>query len=51
VTERIERVRAAAGTWRYERDRVRLEPRRRLTKTERAQLESESTRLADFLCG
>lgn len=40
-----------AGTWRYERNRVHLEHWRRLKRTERAPLESESVRLADFLSG
>jgi DNA glycosylase AlkZ-like len=40
-----------AGTWRHERGRVHLEPWRRLTRTDRKELESESARLADFLSG
>jgi hypothetical protein len=40
-----------AGTWRYERGRVRIDPWRRLTKVEREGLEGESARLADFLSG
>ena len=40
-----------AGTWRLERQRVRIEPWRRLTKDERAELEGESKHLADFLSG
>ena len=40
-----------AGTWRYERGRVQIEPWRRLTKAERAELGSESERLADFMAG
>ncbi len=40
-----------AGTWRYERGRVVLEPWRRLTTTERKSLEDELEGLADFLSG
>ena len=40
-----------AGTWRYERGRVQIEPWRRLTKAERAGLKGESDRLADFMSG
>jgi len=40
-----------AGTWRYERGHVRMEPWRRLTKTERSELRGESERLADFMSG
>jgi hypothetical protein len=40
-----------AGTWRYERGGVRIEPWRRLTKAELAELEGESERLADFMSG
>jgi hypothetical protein len=40
-----------AGTWRHERGRVRIEPWRRLTRAERAEVEGESKRLADFLSG
>lgn len=40
-----------AGTWRFERGRVRLEPWRRLTRAERAELQDESVRLADFMSG
>jgi hypothetical protein len=40
-----------AGTWRYERGRVQIEPWRRLTKAERAELAGESDRLADFMSG
>jgi winged helix DNA-binding protein len=40
-----------AGTWRYERGRVLIEPWRRLTKAEREALASESATLADFLSG
>jgi hypothetical protein len=39
---------AVAGTWRYERGRVRLEPFGRLTQTVRRELESEAERLAAF---
>jgi hypothetical protein len=38
-----------AGTWRHERGRVVLEPWRRLTRSERAELEPEAERLAEFL--
>jgi hypothetical protein len=38
-----------AGTWRYERRRVELEPWRRLTKAERAELVDEAVRLAAFM--
>jgi Winged helix DNA-binding domain len=37
-----------AGTWRYERGRVRLEPFGRLTKADRAELDEEAERLAAF---
>ena len=40
-----------AGTWRFKRGRVRIEPWRRLTKAERAELQGESERLADFMSG
>jgi hypothetical protein len=40
-----------AGSWRYERGRVELEPWRRLTRAERAELDCESARLADFMGG
>jgi len=40
-----------AGTWRYERGRVHIEPWRRLTKAERKELARESDRLADFMSG
>lgn len=40
-----------AGTWRFERGGVRLEPWRRLAKAERAGLQDESDRLADFMSG
>jgi hypothetical protein len=40
-----------AGTWREERDRVLLEPWRRLTSAERGALKDEMDRLADFLSG
>jgi hypothetical protein len=40
-----------AGTWRYERDRVQIEPWRRLTRPERTALSGESDRLADFMRG
>jgi DNA glycosylase AlkZ-like len=38
-----------AGTWRVEKDRVRLEPFARLSKGERGDLEAEGERLVDFL--
>ncbi len=38
-----------AGTWRHERGRVVLEPWRRLTRAERAELAPEAERLAAFL--
>jgi hypothetical protein len=38
-----------AGTWRYERGRVALEPWRRLTRAERAELTDEAERLAAFM--
>jgi DNA glycosylase AlkZ-like len=37
-----------AGSWRLERGGVRLEPWRRLTRTERAELTEEAARLSDF---
>jgi hypothetical protein len=37
-----------AGTWRYDKGRVRLEPFRRLAKAERRALDSEAERLAEF---
>ena len=40
-----------AGTWRQERDRVTIEPWRRLTRAERTSLKSELDGLADFLSG
>jgi hypothetical protein len=39
---------AVAGTWRYERGRVELQPFRRLTRAERAALEPEREALAAF---
>jgi hypothetical protein len=39
------------GTWSYERGRVRIEPWRRLTRAERAEVKDESERLADFMSG
>jgi hypothetical protein len=38
-----------AGTWRYERGRVVLEPWRRLSRAERAELDDEADRLAAFM--
>ncbi len=38
-----------AGTWRYERGRVELEPWRRLRKAERTELADEGERLAAFM--
>jgi hypothetical protein len=40
-----------AGTWRYDRGGVELEPWRRLTKAERSDLAEEAERLAVFVCG
>lgn len=40
-----------AGTWTYGRGRVHVEPWRRLTKAERAELDDESELLADFMSG
>ncbi len=40
-----------AGTWRFERGRVQIEPWRRVTRAERAELQGESERLADFMSG
>jgi hypothetical protein len=37
-----------AGTWRYEKERVKLEPFGRLTKADRAELDEEAERLAAF---
>jgi len=37
-----------AGTWRYEKGRVKLEPFGRLTKADRAELDEEGERLAAF---
>jgi hypothetical protein len=37
-----------AGTWRYEKGRVKLEPFGRLTKADRAELDEEAERLAAF---
>jgi hypothetical protein len=39
----------AAGSWRYERGRLRLEPFERLPKATRRELEGEAERLAAFL--
>jgi hypothetical protein len=39
---------AVAGTWRYEKGRVRLDPFKRLARTSRAELEEEGERLAAF---
>src|SRR5438876_455006 len=39
---------AVAGTWRYEKGRVRLEPFGRLTRASRTELEEEAERLAAF---
>jgi hypothetical protein len=38
-----------AGSWRYERGRIRLEPFKRLAKGTRRELEAEAERLASFL--
>jgi hypothetical protein len=37
-----------AGAWRYESGRIELQPFRRLTRRERAELEPEQERLAAF---
>jgi Winged helix DNA-binding domain len=37
-----------AGTWRYEKGRVRVEPFRKLTQAARRQLDDEAERLAEF---
>lgn len=37
-----------AGTWRYEKGRVKLRPFGRLSKTARAELNEEAERLAAF---
>ena len=39
---------AVAGSWRYERDRVHIEPFGRLTKQARAELGEEAKRLGEF---
>ena len=39
---------AVAGAWRYDDERVRLEPFRRLTRAERTELDEEAERLAAF---
>jgi hypothetical protein len=39
---------AVAGSWRYEDGRIRLEPFRKLTRAERAELKEEEERLAAF---
>src|SRR5438270_14012181 len=38
-----------AGTWRYEDERVRLEPFGRIPREARAELNEEAERLADFI--
>ena len=40
-----------AGTWRFERGRIRLEPWRPLTKAERSDLRDEAGNLAAFMSG
>jgi hypothetical protein len=37
-----------AGTWRHEKDRIRLEPFARLDRENRAELDAEAERLAEF---
>jgi hypothetical protein len=37
-----------AGTWRYEKERIKLEPFGRLSKQARAELNEEAERLAAF---
>jgi Winged helix DNA-binding domain len=37
-----------AGSWRYEKGKVRIEPFRKLTKAERGELDAEAERLAEF---
>ena len=39
---------AVAGTWRHERGRIELKPFRRLTRSERRELEEEAARLTAF---
>ena len=39
---------AVAGSWRYEDGRIRLQPFRKLTRAERAELKEEEERLAAF---
>jgi hypothetical protein len=39
---------SVAGAWRYENGRIRLEPFRKLTRSERAELKEETGRLAAF---
>jgi hypothetical protein len=38
-----------AGLWKYERDRIELQPFRRLSRSTRRELEDEAERLGDFL--
>ena len=37
-----------AGTWRYDRDRIRIEAFGRMTRTARRELDEEAERLAAF---
>ena len=37
-----------AGTWRYDRDRIRIEAFGRITRTARGELDEEAERLAAF---
>ncbi|MGH3052196.1 MAG: DNA glycosylase AlkZ-like family protein [Gaiellaceae bacterium] len=37
-----------AGSWKFERGRIRLEPFRRLDKATRKELDEEAGRLAEF---
>ena len=37
-----------AGSWRYDKGKVRLEPFRKLAKAERRALDAEAERLAEF---
>jgi hypothetical protein len=39
---------AVAGGWRYEKGRIELQPFRKLTRAERAELKDEGERLAAF---
>jgi hypothetical protein len=39
---------AVAGTWRFEKDRIALEPFEKIDRQTRRELEAEAERLADF---